>query len=214
MPPQFDADHSAKESYWRRSALSRLVGVGPDEVERVVQHGAQLTDDPVKRRELCEGLFNIAAKTGVACFTKTATDMLLWSYYANGHNGIAVELNWSIETIEMLARQLLIFEVKYRSDFPSVNFYTNTKGELIHSLLSTKALAWSHEQEWRVVLADGPQLIHLPAPMITAVVLGMRLDSHSEELVRGWVQQRSGPPVRLLRANHVQGGFDIELTDA
>jgi len=201
-----------KKQYWTELARNQVSD--PEELARFADHGSRLTDDPVKQRELCESLFDLAANTGVACFTANSTEMLLWSYYANGHNGIAVEFNWSPRTIELLGKLLVPFEVVYKDQFPPVNYYTNTKGELIHSMIATKASAWKHEQEWRIVLPDGPELVRLPPPMITAVLIGMRLDKELEEEVKGWIADRRGPPLKLLRAAHVQGGFRIELLEA
>jgi hypothetical protein len=70
-----------------------------------------------------------------------------------------------------------------------------------------------HEKKWRVVLVGAIGYVSLPPAMVDAVVLGMRTESKTEAVIRGWLKDRV-PPVKLLRVVHRPKSFILELVSA
>jgi hypothetical protein len=163
------------------------------------------------QRRLTERLFETLDQNGIACFAKDPANMLLWSYYAEGHSGIAVRFNMARE--HLASSQFIPIEVQYSDDFPIISYYISTTNQLLRTLFGTKSLAWKHEEEWRLVLRGTVGYVSLPPSMIDAVVLGMRTDSHTEATIRGWLKDRV-PTVELLRVVHRPRSFVLEVVTA
>jgi hypothetical protein len=165
------------------------------------------------QRRLTERLFETLDQNGIACFAKDPANMLLWSYYAEGHSGIAVRFNMAREHLAGIGRQLIPVEVQYSRNFPIISYYKSTTNQLLRTLFGTKSLAWQHEEAWRLVLVGAIGCVFLPPAMIDAVVLGMRTDRNTEATIRGWLKDRV-PTVELLRVVHRPRSFVLEVVTA
>jgi hypothetical protein len=80
-------------------------------------------------------------------------------------------------------------------------------------LLGTKAAAWSHEGEWRIVLPNRTGNLKIPPELIAGVVLGTRISEDNERTIREWIAGRS-PRIELLRVVHRPNSFQLELAPA
>jgi hypothetical protein len=80
-------------------------------------------------------------------------------------------------------------------------------------VFGTKAEAWAHEQEWRLVLPKHWGNLKVPPEMIDGVVMGMRIQPAVEATVRSWVANRN-PKVELLRVVHKPQSFELEVVPA
>lgn len=110
----------------------------------------------------------------VACFSEVNDSILMWSYYANKHKGVCLEydptlLDNGIEENQNLLNA--IQKVQY-----SETQYNNPKyfrsADDINNVFFTKALCWTHEQEWRFVLNDDIERIKFPC--LTGAYMGAR----------------------------------------
>ncbi|MGP8199735.1 MAG: DUF2971 domain-containing protein [Limisphaerales bacterium] len=117
-----------------------LTGI-PPELEELNQ---KRQDDFVER---CgEGM-------GILCFTREIRDPILWSHYANGHKGIAFEVDASIN------KQLLsnLHEVNYDKPRIVLPYRKMTDQELlklIENFFKQKSKSWRYEQECRWVFGS------------------------------------------------------------
>jgi hypothetical protein len=146
--------------------------------------------------------------------------MLLWSYYANGHTGIAVRFATDMDRVGALLKAIisqgadpLLMDVAYENDFPTCYYYSPSRFVFTKTLLGTKSVVWKHEGEWRIVLPGKTGTITIPPETITGVVLGMRTSEEDEATVRGWLANRK-PTVELLRVAHRPNSFQLELVPA
>lgn len=125
----------------------------------------------------CDGLQKLNCK--ISCFSEVWDSVLMWSYYANCHNGVCIEYDLSmLDLNDELNLQILnhISKVQYspiRSIVPD-----NTSNPL--SLVLSKASAWSHEHEWRIVCQSSHDF--LPFNCISGVYLGVNFNNHSSEI--------------------------------
>jgi Protein of unknown function (DUF2971) len=211
IPPTFDATPQeiarfCRPEFKRRYPLESR-GDRKERIRRMVM--SSKTQDEQER--LVEGLFRSLDEDGIACFAKDPANMLLWSYYAEGHKGIAVRFNMAPK--HLAAIKSTPIEVQYSKDFPVVNFYKATKDEFLRTILGTKSVAWQHEEEWRLVLRGTVGYVSLPPAMIDGVVLGMRTDPNAEATIREWLKDRV-PPVELLRVRHRPRSFVLEVVTA
>jgi hypothetical protein len=106
----------------------------------------------------------------VCSLSQPLGDIALWSHYADGHTGVAIELDLPI------GRPL--HEVRYVDEIPR----HNTIEVPMEDILSVKTRQWEHEKEYRVIQSDDYFSV---SGRITRVFVGARAsDLHVSLLKR------------------------------
>jgi hypothetical protein len=128
---------------------------------------------PEEIRELQSLATEGAAPPRVCSLSGSADHFLLWSHYADGHRGVAVEVDLEVTFAGPL------HPVKYAPDLPS---YTRTilGGATARDVLFHKTKHWAHEREHRVVQND--EFFNI-AGRITSLLLGTSIDPRQQELL-------------------------------
>ena len=125
-----------------------------------------------------EEMFN---KVGVCCFSENHDNLLLWSYYSEGHNGVCLEFDTSKEPFTKVKK------VNYVEDAPIINldevYSDNDSTESIEKFLCQKAKAWSHEEEWRILHKSSDLLFTYGSNVITGVYFGVNTDKTQREII-------------------------------
>lgn len=146
---------------------------------------------------------NINENMGVSCFNTHPTNILMWSHYADNHKGFAVEFKLpflSNPEFEMLDSSLYARPIIYTNDFPTFRLNLNSIGperefsklEMEEATIATltKAKDWEYENEWRMSdihcrqNTKGTFLKIFPPHIITAVILGLRIEADHEKKLR------------------------------
>jgi len=117
-------------------------------------------------------------KWGIICFSEEIHDPVLWSHYAEKHQGIA--LGFDVFQDDTLIR------IKYpdvRPTFDVIGFGSMTVDDaksMIWDILSSKAPSWKYEKEHRVFVdlassrtANGQYFHKIPPDCLKQVVLGI-----------------------------------------
>jgi Protein of unknown function (DUF2971) len=219
IAPTFDAAEDVIEAHWNRMFERRGMSV-EDRPAAVKSRMLEASTDEWKAASVTRVLDAFAERYGTVCLATDPTNMLMWSYYANGHTGIAVRFSTDLdrvrallETIKAQGADPLLMDVAYETDFPVCNFYNPSRFAFVKTLLGTKSVVWEREGEWRIVLPGKTGDVKIPPEMITGVVLGMRIDKGHEATIRGWLADRK-PAVELLRVAHRPNSFQLELVPA
>lgn len=101
---------------------------------------------------------NLRNSTWICSLSKVHNSLLMWSYY-NNHEGICIGINMvklrpKLSNIMCSVRiGALELEVKYEDIIKKPNYFHDNK-DYWGYVTSTKAKAWEHEQEVRLVLHD------------------------------------------------------------
>ena len=213
VPFNFDASTVEIERYWRPVAKEQSPGAPPSEIEKTVESLIMLSQTVSGRNQLNETTHRSIAKSGVLSLSTQEANMLMWSYYAESHKGIVLRFRMNMDNLLAIPEETLPVEVKYSIDLPCIEFYNTTWEERLLGVLGTKADAWKHETEWRLVLVSHTGYVHVPPAMIDGVILGLRTDKDHEADIRSWVKAR---PVKtdILRIVHKPGSFGLEAVPA
>lgn len=89
---------------------------------------------------------------GLLCLTEAGNDLLMWSHYADSHQGFAIEFDPANDffhqkiTEEDILRHLR--KVSYGKNRPAINLSQET-GE---NVFFTKGEEWGYEKEWRMLM--------------------------------------------------------------
>lgn len=201
------------EKYWRDFVRKGFSGTPMREHKAQIKELVSQSRTPQGRDRLNNLFLQELDRNGIVCLGDRPNNVLMWSYYAEGHQGIAIQFNMTPEHLAAIAEQYIILDVEYCRDFPLINFYESSMPDAVRGVFGTKAEAWKHEGEWRVVLINQIGHVRIPRSMIGAVVLGLRIDKGSEEQIMRWVEERPAP-TELLRVQNVSDSFEHEVMPA
>lgn len=144
--------------------------------------------------ELQAEFLKIANSVGVFCCTDLENDMLMWSHYANHHEGFVVEFDLTHRFFEDR-----MHVVSYEANRPKLSHWNNIQTE-IGSLVLTKSIKWKQEREWRSIEQlincspkqcmgkDGSAItvyLHAyPKEAVKRVICGCRMSTQNKEILR------------------------------
>lgn len=84
----------------------------------------------------------------VCSLSKTFDQHLLWTHYASGFSGVAIEFEIDIEEQDVI-------DINYRGVFAGLNESFNAEpSSIAREVLSSKYHAWAYEEEIRILTTD------------------------------------------------------------
>lgn len=156
-------------------------------------------------------------RMGVCCFSKAGSNnILMWSHYAEKHTGICLEFyvtsaSKPFRTLENPDVHPILSPspVKYDSDLPQVNLFTNTKEDL-YNCLTTKSPEWQYEAEYRSACFDYVGIVLYKPWLLKSVTAGcMMPDREFSELVATINKLKYQP--YLYHAIKKARGYGVEM---
>lgn len=114
----------------------------------------------------------LAEQFGVVCFSDRPDGMLLWSHYANGHRGLALEFDPSVRPIKGW-KNFRYSPVTYGPD-RRVDVLNGGFRSAFLRLLTHKGADWSYEREYRLVTTHGEGYQQGLVPSLSGVIFGAR----------------------------------------
>jgi hypothetical protein len=154
---------------------------------------------------------------GVICFSATNSDPVLWSHYADAHEGIALEIDPRSFSV--------LVQVEYDEKRPTLDFESigtpSEKGdglpETVRKVLSVKALSWRYEEEYRAYVAlddcvacRGMYFFPMQPNALLSVILGARCTIEVDYIKR-LLKQQHHSGARVLKAKRNLDAFKIEM---
>ena len=155
--------------------------------------GSDIIDREIEKLQTPEGRKNLECgmqekiremgdrldQCGVACFTEDATNLLMWSHYAQGHTGFCMEFDTSFEPFSKAS------PVIYRQEIPDANPLSMLKDiqKIIDARLKTKFQCWDYEKEWRVLHSETNKGFCVHVNGLTGVYFGCRMPYVHQEVI-------------------------------
>lgn len=175
---------------------------------------------------------------GIACFSKNNSSILMWSHYADKHQGICIEYNsfelnagskrYFTDSIDSFHQNLLkyssnvfdkIYEVKYFDELARHTAMLSRKGfsRTVNRLFLTKYVDWKYEQEVRRIIylktpdsVDDRKFHHSP-DLIVAIYIGVHASDSTIVKIRKIVKEKYNNTVKLYKASLSNKTFGIEF---
>ena len=122
----------------------------------------------------------------MSCFSKKPDELLMWSYYSEGHKGLCFQFDFENKIqIENEAR-LLPIEVEYKNKLEQIGFTEDP--EIILHWIATKSIKWEHEDEVRLATMDVEtedrfRLVKFPQNILKKVIFGFNLNKDDREQI-------------------------------
>lgn len=144
----------------------------------------------------------------------TPDDILMWSYYADGHKGYCLQFAKGLLMDEFICKQ-----VEYGENYPTLKEIATAEGsELTELLLCRKSIRWRHEREWRIWCDRNSTdniIVTLPENALTGVVFGCRAEDRDKEEIKNWASHRVGlPSLRFFQAKMHPDKYQIIIEQA
>jgi hypothetical protein len=175
------------------------------------------SEESIQKR--LDDLVKLAGETmGILCFSKEIKDPILWSHFADGHKGIAFEVNLGINPNLVSNRQ----EVDYDKPRIVLPYRPMTEQELlkrIENYYKQKSKSWRYEQECRLIIdqaacipSGGRFYWKIPAGFVTRVIIGFR-SSVSMQYLRRVLDLNDFQNVQIVKAKRSLKTYDVEVPD-
>ncbi len=150
---------------------------------------------------------------GVYSLSRSATDELLWAYYADSHRGFCLEY----ELDELVSYKLQgqgCTEVDYQDDVPTITLsdlvgIKNSHEALIRKLIGTKSRRWQHENEVRVVTGQ-PGHFEYDFRALKAIYFGAR---STAQLRRRLMRALAGRGLRYFQVSPTGQTYALKVSE-
>jgi hypothetical protein len=148
------------------------------------------------------------AQIGVACFSEIKDNILMWSHYANGHQGFCLEFDTTFSPFIETEKETPI-KVHYSNSYPPLsllNILNSNLPPLPKTLLGTKSLHWCYEAEWRVLSFIGDIEYPYKEVALTGVYFGCRMKESDKSNIATIL---ADSPTRLYQMQKSNAEFRI-----
>ena len=161
------------------------------------------------------------------CLSKKNNSIPMFSYYADGHRGIAIEVSFSDQEIPCgisfhstsangtpYYGKVVLRDVEYPATFPELNFHRlRNTDKLLRHLIFTKSPEWSHEKEFRIFRRKVPKsAIVFDRTLLTRVVFGCKTEPADIALVKTWLSGWPSDAI-LLKTEPATDKFELLVND-
>ncbi len=160
--------------------------------------------------DLCKTINNFR----IACFVQSPYSMLMWSHYANNHEGFCIEYEipaYSDEHSDIFNNLYPVIYTDTRTNLVDLCLNWQARGEMNldqlwgfykYALLS-KSLDWKYQQEWRLISYDhflSDDTYHCKFFKISRVYLGNRMQPRERKQIIEICKKKNIPYVGMIIA--------------
>ena len=143
----------------------------------------------------------MADDLGILSLSEKRNNIVMWSHYANSHQGFCLEFD--ISKAPFGSAHPVRYQQKRLYDLSAV--HTNAK-----TLLLTKYKDWRYEEEWRIIAEKGGVTYPFPPDALTGVIFGCRMLETDKVKVVNWINQSPCTPL-LYQARLSSRHFRLDI---
>ncbi len=144
-----------------------------DPMEGFYEPSARLRREP-RWRELYREILHAKQATGIACFSETFDNELMWAHYAGNYSGICIAYS-ATKLADNLPDSARLVRIAYAES--PIYLSKHDRGDVIQAaqkILSRKKYNWAYEREWRV-MGDHWGRLPYEVDVVTDVYFGSRI---------------------------------------
>lgn len=202
--------------------------------------GSHLFRDPASGRNigLNETLQQFTRSLGILSLSRSPTDALLWSHYAEGHCGLCLGFDLDLLRFDEV---FIKGDIEYAEKPPYVdlflkmtdeigefvrpwddhhhpaeqgdNFYTRQLERLMRANLLVKSKKWKYEEEYRMITSR-PGSHAFPPKALREIVLGIRTRASDRETLASILRHPDYAHVKVRSVQQMPGTFEFGLADS
>ncbi|MDB5205502.1 MAG: hypothetical protein JWR72_577, partial [Flavisolibacter sp.] len=113
----------------------------------------------------------------ICCFSLRHDIVLMWSHYADKHNGVCLEFDNSLENrfVNLTKNDISEGEVGYEAH-ERINYISEDRHYAIYKLFLSKSESWSHEKEYRMMLINNkPEIQKFNSRFLASIYFGVKV---------------------------------------
>lgn len=151
-------------------AVAKSHGISIEEAREI---GLKNLRQGVESGDFARGL---VSALGVVSLSRVATNVLMWSHYAEHHKGFVVELEISMDAPMPLLELVAPFPVVYQKERPLLDWGSGCD---IEQYFLTKSEDWAYEEEERILATSQGPGIHSYSRQhfLKSVIAGAKMSS-------------------------------------
>lgn len=160
-----------------------------DPMEGFYSPSVRLKREP-QWRETYKEILNAKESTGIACFSETFDNELMWAHYAANYSGLCIGYS-APKLRDQLPDPAQLVRVAY-VDAP-INLSKHDKIDFVKAaqkILSQKKYNWAYEREWRV-MGDHPGRLPYTGDIVIVVYLGSRISAPNKQRIMNGLRGRN-----------------------
>lgn len=144
---------------------------------------------------------------GILSLTSKRDNLLMWSHYANSHQGFCVGLD---QTAICNLINGTIGTMIYQNEFPKVGLFDDKVGQLVRILL-TKSIEWQYEDECRIIkLHSARKIYKFPDSALLEVILGYNMESALKQTIIELTKTKF-PRAKIFESVMSNSKFQLDL---
>ncbi|WP_428390575.1 DUF2971 domain-containing protein [Lichenicoccus sp.] len=163
---------------------------------------SQLLAGKTDYKKIVREITSSKSSVGIACFTETYENVLMWAHYAGNYTGVCL----SYSTRDLLAglpHHVNLVRLAYAEEPPLISpSHTSNATTAAIRILSQKKYNWAYEREWRVLGPVGQVRTGSLQP-VKQIFFGSRVDLSHRHRILSKIQ---GTAVKAYMMN--VGGYD------
>jgi hypothetical protein len=147
---------------------------------------------------------NRMKKLGVCCFTQSLESILMWTHYADNHQGMCLVFDTKYKFFDGIRK---VNYLPKRLEMPL--FEKKLPNRLLEIMISKLDL-WSYEKEWRLFRRYANRKYKYPHHALRGIIFGYRCISEDRDLVLKLTHKRE---IAYYKARLSQYEYKLEITD-
>lgn len=144
-----------------------------------------------------------------ACFSEVNNSILMWSHYAEQHEGMVISFSPYIN----FWRGAEFRKINYSDFRPELPNKKTRENEYVWKLLMNKAECWDYEKEWRLIHMDKPgedAFMSINKDAVKSIILGVRCDDKKIQQCTD-VRDRLYPNAKIYAAKHNPNDYKLNI---
>lgn len=129
-------------------------------------------------------------RTGIACFSETPTNELMWAHYADEFRGICIAYDFS-DLRDSLEETVAFSRLFYTENPPNLDLDAHDLEIDVRRVLSSKSQKWGYEREWRMFSQRLGPISYANRAAVRTIYLGHRIDAHIRRNIERLAQDLS-----------------------
>lgn len=145
-------------------------------------------------------------RTGIACFSETPTNELMWAHYADEFRGICIAYDFS-DLRDSLEANAAFSRLFYTESPPNLDLGENDLETDVRRVLSSKSQKWGYEREWRMFTQRLGRIRYRNVATVRTIYFGHRIDPDIRRTIEGLARQQ-GIDCSEMRLDGYRVSFD------
>jgi hypothetical protein len=158
----------------------------------------------------------LKGEIGVFSLCEDYKNILLWSHYSDKHQGFCLGFaskrlfDFCLSHCGAGTNMISLEKISYRKRYPVINAYrTSELGRL--RCLTTKAIDWRYEKEYRLIWAGGANKpLNLDNRIIRRVILGCKISVPDEDKIKSILRSHNAG-IALFQAKEKKDNFGLDF---